>query len=138
MNWKKNMESVDIDIITDILNKDKRVVFAYLYGSYTEGDNFRDVDIAVFSTIGYDPFQLSADLKIALYESIGIYPDFFDVRVINHLIDQGDLFSLLYLKKILETNKLLVDKNFDLRTDFIENYSMKYRECAGLIDEVML
>ena len=138
MNWVKIMESVDIEIIKDILNKDKRVLFAYLYGSYLEGDNFLDIDIAVFSTTGYDPFQLSADLKIALHESTGIYPDFFDVRVINHLIDQGDLFSLLYLKKILETNKLLVDKNLDLRTDFIENYSMKYRECVGLIDEVML
>ena len=138
MNWVKIMESLDIEIIKDILKKDKRVVFAYLYGSYTEGGNFKDVDISVYSTIEYDPFQLSADLKVALYESTGIYPDFFDVRVINHLIDQGDLFSLLYLKQILETNKLLVDKNFDLRTDFIENYSMKYRECAGLIDEVML
>ena len=51
MNWVKIMESVDIEIIKDILNKDKRVLFAYLYGSYLEGDNFRDLDIAVLSTL---------------------------------------------------------------------------------------
>lgn len=132
------MEPLDIKIIKDILAEDERVVFAYLYGSYTEGAKFNDIDIAVYTTEGYDAFQLSADLKVVLFEKTGIGPDFFDVRVINYLINQGDLFSLLYLKKIFETNKLLVDKDFELRTDFIENYSMKYRECEGLIDEMML
>ena len=131
------MESLNIEIIKDTLKKDKRVVFAYLYGSFAEGNDFKDIDIAVYSTKGDDPFQVSADLKVALYEHTGIYPDFFDVRIINHLIDQGDLFSLLYIKKILETNKLLVDRDVALRTDFIESYSMKYRECEGLIDEVI-
>ena len=131
------MESLNIEIIKDTLKKDKRVVFAYLYGSYAEGNDFKDIDIAVYSMKGDDPFQVSADLKVALYENTGIYPDFFDVRIINHLIDQGDLFSLLYIKKILETNKLLVDRDVALRTDFIESYSMKYRECEGLIDEVI-
>lgn len=131
------MESLNIEKIKDTLKKDKRVVFAYLYGSFAEGNDFKDIDIAIYSTKGHDPFQVSADLKIALYENTGIYPDFFDVRTINHLIDQGDLFSLLYLKEVLEANKLLVDKDFGLRTDFIESYGMKYRECEGLIDEVI-
>lgn len=128
---------VDTDIIRDVLDKDERVVFAYLYGSVIEEDRYRDIDIAVYSKSGYDPFVLSADLKVELYEFTGISPDIFDVRVINDLLINGDIFSLIYLKNVFEKNELLVDKDFDLRADFLERYGMKYRECEGLIKEVV-
>ncbi|MDL1988900.1 MAG: hypothetical protein LWX08_14890 [Deltaproteobacteria bacterium] len=100
----------------------------YLYGSFTEAEEYRDLDIAVYSKAGYDALRLSTDLKIALHEHTGMSPDFFDVRVINGILDHGDLFSLLYLKHIFAKNELLLDKDLDRRTDFIEKYNMKYRD----------
>jgi predicted nucleotidyltransferase len=132
------MKTLNIGIIRDILVKDERVVFVYLYGSFAEGEKYKDLDIAVYSIAGCDALLLSTDLKIALHEHTGMAPDFFDVRVINGILDHGDLFSLLYLKHIFATNQLLLDKDFDARTDFIEKYNMKYRECEGLIEEVLL
>lgn len=128
---------LDIAAVRAPLGEDDRVIFAYLYGSYVHSETFEDLDIAVYSTRGVDPFRLSADLKIELSERTGAPPDFFDIRVLNGVLEHGDLFSLLFLKSMFESNELLIDKNFDIRADFIERYGMKYRECEGLIDEVL-
>jgi hypothetical protein len=55
--------------------------------------NFNDINIAVYTKKGSNPLSLSADLKIDLSENTGRPPDRFDVRVINHLLTKGDLFS---------------------------------------------
>ena len=122
--------------IKETLDKNPFVIFAYFYGSSKDSEEYNDIDIAVFSTRDSDPLRLSVDLKIALSEETAINPDTFDVRVINHLLRKGNLFSLLYLKDVLSQGELLLDKNFSLRTSFIEAFSMKYRECEGLIAEV--
>jgi predicted nucleotidyltransferase len=122
--------------IKEILHKNPSVVFAYFYGSSKDSVAYNDIDIAVFSTLDCDPFRLSIDLKIALSEKTGINPDIFDIRVINHLLRKGDLFSLLYLKEVLSQGELLLDNDFSQRASFIEAFSMKYRECEGLIAEI--
>jgi len=106
-----------------------------LYGSSKDSEVYNDIDIAVFSTLDSDPLRLSVDLKIALSEKTGINPDVFDVRVINHLLRKGDLFSLLYLRDVLGRGELLLDNDFSQRASFIETFNMKYRECEGLIAE---
>ena len=125
-----------VKTIRQVLAKNRFVVFAYLYGSSLKTDNYNDIDIAVYSTTESNPFKLSADLKIAIAENTGKSPDTFDVRVINHLLRKGDLFALLYLRDVLDKGELLIDNNFQDRASFIEAYSMKYRECEGLIAEV--
>ena len=130
------MQPHKIKAIKQVLAKNPSVVFAYFYGSSKDSEVYNDIDIAVFSTPDDDPLRLSVDLKIALSEITGINPDTFDVRVINHLLKKGDLFSLLYLKDVLSQGDLLLDKNFSLRASFVEAFSMKYRECEGLIAEV--
>lgn len=126
-----------IETVKEVLLKDERVVFAYIYGSFLESDDYRDLDIAVYSVPDCNPFGLSADIKVALYKRTGMPADFFDIRVINEVIEKGNIFSLLYLKQIFEKNRLLADKDFEIRSDFIEKYSMKYRSCEGLIAEVL-
>ena len=130
------MQPHNIKAIKQVLAKNPSVIFAYFYGSSKDSDEYNDIDIAVFSTPDDDPLRLSVDIKIALSEITGISPDTFDVRVINHLLKKGDLFSLLYLKDVLNQGDLLLDKNFSLRASFVEAFSMKYRECEGLIAEV--
>jgi predicted nucleotidyltransferase len=125
-----------INTIRQVLANNPSVVFAYLYGSFLDSETYQDIDVAIYSATDSDPFRLSVDLKIALAEETKENPDTFDVRVINHLLDKGDVFALVYLRDVLSRGELLVDKNFNERASFIESFSMKYRECEGLIAEV--
>jgi hypothetical protein len=96
-----------------------------------------DIDIAIYSVEQGNPHALAADLKIALHKNTGFTPDSFDIRVINGLLEHGDIFDLLYLKNVLTCNQLLVDRHFVTRADFLEEYGRKFRECEGLMEEVM-
>ena len=96
-----------------------------------------DIDVAVFPEGQADGYSLAVDLKIDLHKATGISPDSFDVRVIGDLIEKGDLFGLLYLRNVLDNGRILVDKNHDVRADFLERYGLKFRECEGLIQEVL-
>ena len=126
-----------LDTLKSTLYQDERVLFAYLYGSAICEDHPKDIDIAVFSAPETDFHQLAADLKIDLHKASGLDPDAFDVRVINDLARHGDIFSLLYLKNILTAGRLLVDREMDARSEFLEQYGFKYRECEGLMQEVI-
>ena len=127
-----------VPTLEQVLNQDDRVVFAYLYGSTAESGAGNDVDIAVYARPGVDPHLLGADLRIALGERTGLSPEAFDVRVVNRLAREGDVFGLLYLQRVFSVNQLLVDKDPDVRSDFLECYGTRYRECEGLMQEVLL
>jgi uncharacterized protein len=126
-----------VDDIIYTLSKDQRVVFAYLYGSSAEEGVGNDIDIAVYSIEQGDPHKLAADLKIALHKKTGLIPDRFDIRVVNGLFEYSDIFDLLYLRNVLTRNRLLIDRDFARRTDLLEQYARKFRECEGLIEEVI-
>ncbi len=114
--------------IKDVLEKDKRVVFAYLYGSSLKERKFRDIDIGVYSLPEYDEHNVSSEIKIALSKETDIPPDRFDVRIINR-VD-----NLLYLKEVLE-GEILIDKNPDIRGNFIEHFYRRYREAEFILKE---
>lgn len=126
-----------IDSIVKVLSEDDRVLFAYLYGSAADSGAGNDIDVAVYSAEHADCHQLSADLKIALHKKTGLSPETFDVRVLNGVAEQGDIFGLLYLKNVLSENRLLIDKDPDSRSDFLERYGLRFRECEGLFQEVL-
>jgi predicted nucleotidyltransferase len=113
------------------------VVFAYLHGSCLDSESYQDIDIAVFATPESDPFRLSVDLRISLSEKTGLSPEKFDIRIINHLLERGDMFALLFLRDVLNRGRLLVDNRFEVRAAFVESFGMKYRLCEGLIGEVL-
>lgn len=118
-------------IIRKILEKDSRVVFAYLYGSARCEKHYRDIDIGVYISNKEDFLDLSSDLKIVFSTKTGIPPDQFDIQIINK-VD-----NLLYLRQVLN-GKLLLDKNPDLRGEFIESFSMRYRESEGILREAFI
>ena len=126
-----------VDAVTKVLAKDDRVIFAYLYGSMVCEGAGNDIDVAVFPEGQADGYSLAMDLKIDLHKATGIPPDTFDVRVIGDLIETGDLFALLYLRNVLEGGRILVDKAPEIRANFLERYGLKFRECEGLIQEVL-
>jgi len=126
-----------VDALINVLSEDRRVLFAYLYGSFNELQMGEDIDIAVFARESAEPYGLSADLKIALHKKIGLPPEAFDISIVNDLAKTGDIFGLLYLKNVLDENRLLVDKLPSARMDFLEHYGSKFRECEGLMQEVV-
>ena len=136
-NMSKTTAGTLIDSIVKVLSEDDRVLFAYLYGSAAGGGEGNDIDIAVYSAEHADFHQLSADLKIALHKKTGLSPETFDVRVLNGVAEQGDVFGLLYLKNVLCENQLLIDRDPEMRSDFLERYGLRFRECEGLVREVL-
>jgi predicted nucleotidyltransferase len=132
------MNHDNFNAIRSVLAQNPSVLFAYLYGSAKDADVGNDIDIAVYASKDSNSLGLAADIKIALSEKTGAPPDRFDVRIINHLLEKGDLFSLLYLKDVLNDGIVLADNDFSERAAFIEAFGMKYRECEGLIAEVLV
>lgn len=126
-----------LNLIKNIVSKDNRIIFAYVYGSFVKEEKFRDIDIGIYVN---DPnknlFEITSELKTQLStmakdEKIDLYADQFDVRVINDA-------PFTFLNRVFKAGILLVDRNPDLRTDIIEAVSIKYRECAGLLKEASL
>lgn len=126
-----------ISAAVKVLSVDERILFAYLYGSSVSGEKGNDIDIGVYTKANEDPHRLSADLKIAFHKETGLTPDAFDVRILNGLNKRSDIFGLLYLKNVLGDGRVLVDKVPDVRSDFLERYGLRFRECEGLIQEVL-
>jgi uncharacterized protein len=123
--------------ITRVLVGDQRIVFAYLYGSMVSEGKGYDIDIALYPVSQADAFSLSLDLRIDLQKATGLAPEIFDVRILSEVIEKGDIFGLLFLKNVVESGRILVDNNPDVRTDFLERYGRRYRECEGLVQEVL-
>jgi len=126
-----------IPAISKTLEKESRAKFAYVYGSALYTPDPRDIDIAVYSETDANPHILSADLKVSLFEDTSISPDNFDIRIINRVLEKGDIFGLLYLKNILTCGELIINKDPNLHAEFLERYGTKFRECEGLIQEVL-
>ena len=126
-----------IDSITRVLEKDDRVIFAYLYGSMISEGQGNDIDIGVYAAPDKDSQSLAVDLQIEMHRKTGLPPETFDVRSLGEIIDQGDIFGLLYLKSVVDGGIILVDKDPDVRAAFLERYGLRFRECEGLMQEVL-
>jgi predicted nucleotidyltransferase len=126
-----------LKLLREVLAKDERVIFAYIYGSFVKGQSFRDIDIGIYIKDSEEnPLVISPDIKTQLSrvvkrESMGFTADQFDVQIINHA-------PFTFLKRVFKEGILLVDRDPELRTDLVEYVSSKYRECAGLLAEASL
>ena len=126
-----------INLIKDTLNKDDRLVFAYLYDSFVKEETFRDIDIGIYvKNPDENPFFISSDIQTILSQTakqrgLGLPAGLFDVKILNHA-------PFTFLKRIFKEGKLIVNNNPDLRTDVVEYVSLKYRECSGLLAEASL
>ncbi|RLG48703.1 MAG: nucleotidyltransferase domain-containing protein [Thermoproteota archaeon] len=85
--------------IKDILNEKDEIIVAIIYGSFLEGLNFRDIDVAVYVRKRINPLKYGAKLEKQLGE-LG-FP--FDVRLLNFA-------PPWFIKKVVETGLLLLDK----------------------------
>jgi len=135
-----------IDGIKKILEKEKEIIFAYLYGSFLNfstpnqnkfgsGQGFNDIDIAIYLN-ARKPLKFIADLDFKLSKALNVSPDIFDIKILNNILEKPDAFSLLYLERLFSEGKLIVNKDERFLGEFLERYSGKYREAEVLISEV--
>ena len=116
--------------IQEVLQGNSRVIFAYLYGSIVESEDFKDIDVALYATQGgADSLLLEADIQTALSEKTSLAPDFFDVRVINNApVD----FAITILTK----GKLLFSCDEDSRSDYVERIASTYRKDFRIFEAI--
>lgn len=126
-----------IQIIKETLDADDRVLFAYLYGSFLEeGDLFYDIDIAIYVKNHKNPHVIAVAVGENIVERLtesgieGFVIDNFDVRVINDA-------SYDFVIDILDKGLLIVSKDEQLRTSYIEHISMEYRLNQIVLDEAL-
>ncbi len=108
---KQSKANIERQII-DFLNNLGNVKFAYLFGSFVESENYRDIDIAVyFSDDNYDTLNLAVKLENLL----GVEIDLIDLKKAGDIIG----FSAIH-------GKLIVNNDDDFRVDFIVALLARY------------
>lgn len=107
-----------IEAIRTFLSKKSNVVFAYIHGSFAEGEPFRDLDVALYSKNYKEEIELESDYSDELSKNT-------DYSVEAIVINQAPVaFQMSVLKKGI----LIVNKSEDIKTDFIESVSRRYRQ----------
>ena len=112
--------------IRKILEKEKKVIFAYVFGSYARSKYFKDVDIAVFVR-GKTSLDFETDLALKIEREIKKPVDVIllndkPLLVVSEVLKNGKLifskderrrinYEVLMLSKILDFNELM--KEFD-------------------------
>jgi len=121
-------------ILTKVLNSEEGVTFAYLYGSFVTDNFFRDIDIFIYTSEDKDFFVYPVNVKEKLFDAVAksgidtFVVDSFDVRIIN-----DDPYDIMI--DILREGRLIVDKEPDIRKDYIERISDEYRVNYFILDE---
>lgn len=121
-------------VISSVLTGDEDVIFAYLYGSFATDSSFEDIDIFVYVRNDEDPFVNAARIKEKVFDAVIAYGfdvftvDDFDVRVINNS-------PYDFAIDLLCEGQLIIDKDPELRTNYIEQISNEYRVNYFVLDE---
>ncbi len=131
--FKVDREKV-INTISRVLEREEKVIFAYLSGSFVKEEFFEDIDIFIYGKDCHDNFTLSSAIKERIYEEmvkekIALFSiDEIDVNIINDA-------PYDFVIDILREGLLLIDKDPELRTDYIERISDEYRTNYFILDE---
>jgi len=123
MQFLKRKQISDEERITIIskirkpLKEEKKIIFAYLYGSFVKEDEFNDIDIGIYlekekflSDYAIFKYSLSLSSKIEME-----LPDFeIDMRVLNEA-------PLSFQYQVITEGRIVIEKDNDKRVDF-ESY----------------
>lgn len=112
MNRKMMYTKADIlEKVQSVLNTREEIIFAYLFGSFTEEVSFRDIDIAVYCDEEHPRLRnLFYDIELAreLESVLGIPVD---LVILNHAPD--------YIVYRASRGILIKDMDEDFRCDFL-------------------
>ncbi len=122
---EKETEKI-ISVIRNLLASEDKVLFAYMYGSFIKKEKIiNDIDVAIYCKGVDEPFGFQADCRIKISNQlkkngIDISPDEIDLRIINDA-------DYDFVIELLDEGLLLIDKDPDERSSFIEKISLQYR-----------
>lgn len=121
-----------IEKVRTFFKKRAEIIFAYLYGSFSEGWPFKDVDIGVYVNEEKIPKDeaLEYELRISAQGEIETRVIPLDVRVIN--------YAPVGLKYHITKGILLFSRNEELRCDFLENTWRKYFDLLPKRKQILL
>ncbi|MBI4549294.1 MAG: nucleotidyltransferase domain-containing protein [Ignavibacteriae bacterium] len=117
-----------IQILVDALHHRPEIVFSYIYGSFVELEQFRDVDVAIYydeatakqlDTLGYES-KLSRELEKLIKLPV-------DVRVINNA-PMGFQYSVT-------CGKVLTSRDEEFRCSFVERVWGMYLDYEPSVKE---
>jgi predicted nucleotidyltransferase len=100
------------EVLSNCLEKEEPILFAYLHGSFAEERAFRDIDIAVFVDGSRIPKEKALDFEMSIslrLEKIIKMP--IDVKIINYAPLAFQFYST--------AGRLLICNEDDLRVDFL-------------------
>jgi len=131
------MKDSIINIVEDILKKEKSITFAYFFGSFINEERYSDIDIGIYlKSLSENPYFTTSHLKhkisrILSAHDIHFRADDIDIIVMNYL-------PFTFLNRIFREGILIFDKDPELRANLMEKNSLKMRECIGLIKEAQI
>ena len=125
---EERMEKFNISTIKGILEKEKNILFAYLYGSFSKSVERKDsdIDIGIFvkdlsDTEKYYPEKLALKIERMIGGEI-------DIRILNDR-------DIIFLHQVLKYGKLLFSKNEKKRIKFETDVYKKYIDFVYYMEE---
>lgn len=113
--------------ISDFLEEDLSILFAYAYGSFLESSRFRDLDIAVFlmpDSLPLRPYVYEIEVETAIVKRLDI-PFPVDVKIMNS--------AGISLQYHALRGRLLVDRNPDMRLEMMTKIASIYLDIAPIL-----
>ncbi len=118
-----------IEKIAAFLQERGYILFAYIFGSFTSGKSFNDIDVGIF--ISAEKPESLLGLELAMERELGdILHIPVDVRVINNA-------PLPFTYNVLKSGAVILDNNKSLRTDFEGLIYKKYFDYKHLRNEYL-
>jgi len=120
------IKNINLTKVKEFLQQEKRVIFAYLFGSFAQKKvrPFSDIDIALFLERELTPEQIVAAKKEIYSHLVDILgTDYLDLVILNQA-------SLPLAARVLQSKKILVDKNPFLRHQYESLTLRKYFDFA--------
>ncbi len=109
-------------LVKDYLQNQNEIIFAYIFGSFVNADDYRDIDIAVYidspdSAKDFDKYPYGYESKILGELTALLHSDKIDLVLLNKS-------PLLITHRIINRGELLFDKEKYMRIEF-ENFIRK-------------
>ena len=129
MNHDKNKTEI-LAILKEVMEKDKGVLFAYLYGSYAQNSiHFEsDIDVAVYLRSSDVKGYIRKEEELTVELITKIHTDRIDLRILNVL-------PLVLQYNILKDGILIFVREDRERVDFETRVMNRFFELKPYIDE---
>lgn len=119
LSFDNNKKKDIIQKTTSCLENKNNIVFAYIFGSFSDAPSFRDIDIGVYMTeiekdnVFDQELQLTNEISLAA----DVPFDIVDVKILNFAPDH-------FLNSIFCSGIMLFCNDMQLLTEMIENTSL--------------